>query len=501
MANELKGALDGIKKEISDSASFVAEYNELGFNKVADAIDKNFSNLNLKLEQTFQALPKVIEEIIVNSPIANQQVANQPVPVNNIPQLVDKSNPLPVETVGVKDPSGREKEPMTQDSTEKAVGDGVKKGLGGYFKNLIGSISSLSNSIGGWMKGVGSKAFDKAGSLFKNIMNDIAEIAIVVAAIVAGFSFFKGWQKATEWFGENADLGQKLASALAQIVGSFLGMDEEGTKNLAMKIAGIFQSIKDTFQFIVDKIGLVPTLLLGAATLLLGPSGIMGLVGVFMKVGGLFFSAFGTLMTAIVPILSSIGTFITGTLLPALTPFLSTFALVAAGAAALYTVIQGVVDGFNNAIKVYKESGSVWEAVKAFFSGFADSVVSTLTKAKDFVVEGFKKMLGGLIDFVNSFIKYIPKVPYIPNPYAETSAPAKVTPPEQSSGNTDARAVAKTSAENNATKQTTTTTQQKSPVAVVQTNVSNTANTTAIATNFRPRLNFSGYHDGAAAVP
>jgi len=142
-----------------------------------------------------------------------------------------------------KDNSGRETQPLTPAAVEKAVEKGNKKSLGSVFSKMLGGIAALGASLKNMASSGAQKVVGAGKSLFDTIMSNLLEIAGFLTAMLGAFSFFKGWEKAMAWFGENANFGQKIASVLATFIGSLLGLTEEEQQALAEKIAKFFDWI------------------------------------------------------------------------------------------------------------------------------------------------------------------------------------------------------------------------------------------------------------------
>ena len=81
------------------------------------------------------------------------------------------------------------------------------------FKSLPGKIT---NKLGNVLKGAFASLKDGVGTFFDIIKTGL----LLIGGLAALESFAEGWDKATDWMGENATFGDKLASGFANIIGS-----------------------------------------------------------------------------------------------------------------------------------------------------------------------------------------------------------------------------------------------------------------------------------------
>ena len=112
------------------------------------------------------------------------------------------------------------------------------------FKSLPGKIT---NKLGNVLKGAFASIKDGIGTFFDIIKTGL----LLIGGIAALEAFAEGWEKATAWMGANAGFGDKLASGFANIVGSFTNMTEAETQELAIKMAGLFESIGNVIKRII----------------------------------------------------------------------------------------------------------------------------------------------------------------------------------------------------------------------------------------------------------
>lgn len=145
----------------------------------------------------------------------------------------------------------------TMDRMAEAFRDGLSRFFGVDFKQtFLDGLTSIKEGL----LSLSKKLVAGFKSLYKNLIKkpvgtlmDIITGAIKTAGLVIGFvKFLEGWQKATKWFGANADFGDKLASGLANLAGAFMGIDEDQRKELAKKMATFFDRVGETLQEILD---------------------------------------------------------------------------------------------------------------------------------------------------------------------------------------------------------------------------------------------------------
>lgn len=116
------------------------------------------------------------------------------------------------------------------------------------FKKGITAIGSGISKIGGSLGDLAKGAFGKVTGVFDRIKDLAMDVLLLLGAVVGFQSFIKGWQKASEWFGENADFGDRLASGIATILQSFLGLSEETTIKIAKGFAAVFDEFEKFFD-------------------------------------------------------------------------------------------------------------------------------------------------------------------------------------------------------------------------------------------------------------
>ena len=326
-----------------------------------------------------------------------------------------------------------------------ALDDGIKNSFGDALKNFLGrdfkekffdSFTRMSEGL----KKFGSDAVGNLKGKAEDVGNFFLDIAKIIGGVIALQGFMDGLQKATEWFGPNATLGDKIASGLAGAVALFTGATEEETKALA-------ESISETFTSIMNVVGKIKDVMVSifgekgaiAVTLFMVFGGAlrnMLLKGVFVAAKTLITTVGSSLSTLLAPVMASMSTFFSGliaTLSPMLVaaaPFIAIGAAIAAGLTALY--LAG-----KEALAVFEASGSFTEGLAAFvgkliglpfdlmknlvswiaeklgFENFAakldsfsfgDMIADVVAGAFNFVKLKFMEMVNSITGWWNSFI-------------------------------------------------------------------------------------------------
>ena len=112
------------------------------------------------------------------------------------------------------------------------------------IKNLPGEIGEKI-TIG--LKGAFESIKDGVGTFFDIIKTGL----LLIGGLAALEAFAEGWNKATQFLGANAGFGDKLASGLANVIGTFTGMTEGEIQELATNLAGKFETVGN----IIKRIG------------------------------------------------------------------------------------------------------------------------------------------------------------------------------------------------------------------------------------------------------
>ena len=453
MAGDLKSVVEAIKSEsaflaeynesslkdaaktINDGTYFAAEYSELAVSQVRDAVRLGFEDLDKKLAETFTALPEVIKNALKDwTPPKRaynrkpKQLLEAPSPAAQ-PALPAPQEPIPVQ-IQEKDNSGREIEPLTPKGVEKAITEGNKKFFGAdYAEKFFDGIKSMTNAVSGFAKDKLGKAAGAGKGMFDKLKNMAIEIGLALAALIGAFTFFKGWDKAIKWFGENADIGDKLASAFANMIGSLLGFSEEETKKFAQGLSNIFHKL---WEFVGRAFDGLKDMILGLVN---GDGG--RVIEGFKKVFSAVVDGVGYIVESILSVF--VGEDKAAKIVE---PLKAAFN-------GIIEVFQGVWNTVQSVIGLFTGNSSLSDVFTAL-SGLGAKILSVLDnvvtsflaifglddmyqKAKDYIGNAVKGFISGIIDFVNGIIKYIPGVPSIPNPYkgsgstGSTSAPAATT--------------------------------------------------------------------------
>lgn len=303
-------------------------------------------------------------------------------------------------------------------------------------KKTFGAISSLPGKMGDVISKL--PVIGGISKFIKSFVGTIGSALATVGALVSLSGFLQGWEKAKEWFGENADFWDKLSAGLAAIVQSFLGLSDEEAKDLATKISSglhnIVQFVKNVFEDTVNvvkvawqnvdkaitsfrtlwdgiingdfgkikeglggigevvadvakaiwdnKLALLPIFYFFSGPILAAASAIAGVVGgVASVVGGALLSAF-----------TGIASFI-GSIVSACAPV----AAVIGAVVAAVVVIKGIWDGIKAGIDEFKKSGDLLGAVKAGLKAMGQSIIDSL-----------KWIWDAFLDGIASVVEYLP---------------------------------------------------------------------------------------------
>jgi hypothetical protein len=108
------------------------------------------------------------------------------------------------------------------------------------LKGFQDGIKKISKGFGELGKALGLDKIKKVTGGFWDFLKKLISIGFAATGII---KFIEGWNKANEWFGGNADFGDRVASALANILGSVLGWKEDDKQKAAIKIAKFFDDV------------------------------------------------------------------------------------------------------------------------------------------------------------------------------------------------------------------------------------------------------------------
>lgn len=321
--------------------------------------------------------------------------------------------------------------------TAAAVRDRYRKGnvLG---QNTFRALSALPSKIGDVLERL--PLIQGLSNFIKGFVNTVGAALATVGALVSLSGFLKGWDKAKEWFGENADFWDKLSSGLAAIAQTFLGLDEDSAKELAMKISNgihaITNFIKGVFtdtvevikvawsnvdkfiggfralwdgivnlnfakvldglqsigEVIIDvakavwdnKLALVPILYFFSGPILAAATAIAGVVGGIASVLG------GTILAAFTGLLGVIGTGLTAVLGPV--------AVAVAAIAAGLLVFKAGWDGIQAGVDEYRKTGNILGAIRKGITAFGESIVGTVQWVWDGITGALKSVTSTIVD-------------------------------------------------------------------------------------------------------
>lgn len=380
-------ALKETNKTVEDTGLFVADY-------IADELKRTTSALSTSVgsvvsEPQIETVAEdgsksVVDAIIFSTDYIDDTLTKmcdsivsaiqvQTLSLEGLSSKVEKTN---------EDNAGREIEPLTPKTAEEATVEANKSFFGAdfgkNFKSIVGKALGGVGKVARGAVGIAAKPLEKIGVFdkLKEVFSRMAEIFVAVGFM----KFLDGWQKASKWFGENANFGEKLAAGVAGLLQSFLGLTDEETKKLAQNMALVFGKIftwlETTFTGLFQ----------GAVDLVMG-----------------LFSGDGS------------------------------------------RVWEGIKKIFNTLVDSF---GEIAKGILNLFMSpeTSEAIVGTITKylkmipnAIEAVWSGVRSALGSIIDFVNNnVIKYIPKVPYIKNPFAggggggSEATPSSSTPPSAS---------------------------------------------------------------------
>ena len=206
--------------------------------------------------------------------------------------------------------------------------DAFKKYFGtmGDFKQFIGKLGDTRAG-----KQV-TKITDKVKDGFAFIFDIIKFGLVLFGGLTALTGFMNGWNKAFDWFGENATFGDMLASGLAGIVQAFTGISDEEAKGIAETAAYYINGVISILKRIVAAFGNITglrdrqdgesflgdaALVVGSLLFMFGPKGMIGsaigfLFKGFMALAGIIATAVGIPVAAVVAIIAAIGLVIAG---------------------------------------------------------------------------------------------------------------------------------------------------------------------------------------------
>lgn len=245
----------------------------------------------------------------------------------------------------------------------------------------------LGGVIGEKIKGAFSAIKDGVGTFFDIIKTGL----LLIGGLAALEQFAVGWTKATDWFGANATFGEKLASALAQIVGMFTGMTEGDTVETAENLAYYFGLVGDALSRILSAFSNIFGIAQGQEEKARGLIGSILDVGIVIGTLTMMFKTTRTLMltsllAGLKTLLITIGTTVITFLAPilataaaALAPFL---AMIAPFVIPIAILIAGIAMAFNKLRGELGEGASIMDTMKvavAYMIDFLSMLVNVFT--------------------------------------------------------------------------------------------------------------------------
>lgn len=306
---------------------------------MADKSEKLLQSIanNISIQNGYTVTVKqAIESSNQNNSIENKNINNS---IKELKKAIENNN----------DNDGNDKNDIDPKSTTKDIKEGLIQAnnsfwgvdgkaelfakldkIGSGFKNIKDGFKDLGKAL----------ALDKLGKKVGGFWDFLKKLFTVGLATIGFIKFLEGWNKANDWFEGNADFGDRIASALSNVVGSFLGWDEEARKENAKKLGAFFdkvtiylstefQAIRDAINGMIDKgaftkvtdgirLILKGDILAGLSSLSSGlaqvATGIIDGESQLLKIVGLYFAAKGafSLIKAVKGVGSALGTLLVG---------------------------------------------------------------------------------------------------------------------------------------------------------------------------------------------
>jgi len=123
------------------------------------------------------------------------------------------------------------------------------------MERVFGAIRAIPKAIASVFDKIpGVNAVKKGLGTFFDILKNAALLA---AGILGLQAFLEGWDDAEKWFGDNPDFGQRIASALANVLATFFGLDEETERAIAVGIDEFFVKVGKLFGELFEGVKLV----------------------------------------------------------------------------------------------------------------------------------------------------------------------------------------------------------------------------------------------------
>ena len=284
-----------------------------------------------------------------------------------------------IEKLGALENAANAQLQYAEDAADETTMDAFRKYFGtmGDFKQFISKLGGGAMDKAGE---VGTKIGDKVKDGFAFIFDIIKFGLVLFGGLTALQGFMNGWNKAFDWFGENASFGDKLAAGLAGIVQAFTGLTDEEAKGVAENAAYYINGVMNFLKRIVAAFGNVTglrdreegesmigdaALIVGSLLFMFGPKGMIGkTIGLifkgFMLLAGVIATALGIPVGIVVGIIVAIG-------------------LVIAGIIYYWDEIKAGLSAMGEWL-----SGMYTEYIKPIFDTIKDFFVGLYNKAKEF---------------------------------------------------------------------------------------------------------------------
>ena len=284
-------------------------------------------------------------------------------------------------------------------------------------------LKSIGLSLAKSLKTFGAGLIKKPIDAAKGIFGAISEFLKLGALLLGGIQFLEGWEKASLWFGANADIWDRISSGFAGILAA-LGFtdDAEATaKNISVKVHWIVDKIKIAFGTVFDAVkNAIETFQKDGflASVKSFGSDILASKEAMILIGVLFG---GKILTAVTGIVGALGTIIpvlTTIAFKIGTSLVSAVAAMSTGLTAMVTAFGPVlliVAGFAAAVaaiwwvlKDLKSENSklkaIWETVKnkvneiynniaEFFIPVIDGMKASFMNVKEILSEAWTKVM------------------------------------------------------------------------------------------------------------
>lgn len=336
-----------------------------------------------------------------------------------------------------------------------AVTTGLAKFLGVDFKSeFFQRLKMIGAGFGEIKKGLTALgkalALDKIGKKVGGFWDFLKKLLGAGLVTVGILEFLEGWNKANEYFGENAGFSERLAAGIANVIGTFTGLTDGEIKNLAIDLNTRFKefweymkteltniqetfraawpSIKLAFDGLLDILdgnfgqglskltkGLFGTgdALLDTESDLLTAIGILAAIKMVSAVTS-FAGAIGPIFSALATIGSGLGTIFTAlggkaaftALMATLAPTLGSILVPLGLALAAVVALKSIFDGFKAGFDEFEKSGDISQALSAGLGGFVTSLLNMLTLGL-LSDETLKEVNQSVIKFVDPIMEKI----------------------------------------------------------------------------------------------